>query len=128
MIRAKHNIRHDGVSYKKGAIIEGLSKDENERLVKLKAAEFIITPQEELQKQRVKNDFKEIPPEHFEELRAALDDLYNADELKREAIDAGVDLTGITRKPDVIAAIINQGKADELLEDDNESNGENDGE
>lgn len=38
MIRAKHNIRHDGVAYKKGAIIEGLTKDENERLVKLKAA------------------------------------------------------------------------------------------
>lgn len=127
MIRAKHNIRHDGLAYKKGAIIEGLSKDENERLVKLKAAEFIITPQEELQKQRVKNDFKEIPPEQFEELRAALDDLYNAEELKREAIEAGVDLTDATRKAEVIAAIINQGKADELLEDD-DSNGDNDGE
>lgn len=123
MIRAKHNIRHDGVAYKKGAIIEGLTKDENERLVKLKAAEFIITPQEELQKQKVKNSFKEIPPEQFEELRAALDDLYNAEELKREAVEAGVDLTDATRKAEVIAAIINQGKADELLEDE-----DNDGE
>lgn len=123
MIRAKHNIRHDGVAYKKGAIIEGLTKDENERLVKLKAAEFIITPQEELQKQKVTNSFKEIPPEQFEELRAALDDLYNAEELKREAVEAGVDLTDTTRKAEVIAAIINQGKADELLEDE-ENNGE----
>ena len=123
MIRAKHNIRHDGVAYKKGAIIEGLTKVENERLVKLKAAEFIITPQEELQKQKVTNSFKEIPPEQFEELRAALDDLYNAEELKREAIEAGVDLTDATRKAEVIAAIINQGKADELLEDE-----DNDGE
>lgn len=123
MIRAKHNIRHDGVAYKKGAIIEGLTKDENERLVKLKAAEFIITPQEELQKQKVTNSFKEIPPEQFEELRAALDDLYNAEELKREAVEAGVDLTDATRKAEVIAAIINQGKADELLEDE-----DNDGE
>lgn len=123
MIRAKHNIRHDGVAYKKGAIIEGLTKDENERLVKLKAAEFIITPQEELQKQKVTNSFKEIPLEQFEELRAALDDLYNAEELKREAVEAGVDLTDATRKAEVIAAIINQGKADELLEDE-----DNDGE
>jgi len=123
MIRAKHNIRHDGVAYKKGAIIEGLTKDENERLVKLKAAEFIITPQEELQKQKVTNSFKEIPPEQFEELRAALDDLYNAEELKREAVEAGVDLTDTTRKAEVIAAIINQGKADELLEDE-DNNGE----
>lgn len=126
MIRAKHNIRHDGVAYKKGAIIEGLTKDENERLVKLKAAEFIITPQEELQKQKVTNSFKEISPEQFEELRAALDDLYNAEELKREAVEAGVDLTDATRKAEVIAAIINQGKADELLED--EADQDNDGE
>lgn len=126
MIRAKHNIRHDGVAYKKGAIIEGLTKDENERLVKLKAAEFIITPQEELKKQKVTNSFKEIPPEQFEELRAALDDLYNAEELKREAVEAGVDLTDATRKAEVIAAIINQGKADELLED--EADQDNDGE
>ena len=128
MIRAKHNIRHDGVSYKKGAIIEGLTIKENERLVKLKAAEFVITPQEELQKQKVENNFTEIPPERFEELSKDLDDLYNAEELKKAAIDVGVDLTNVTRKPDVIAAIINQGKADELLEDDNDPDGKNDDE
>ncbi|WP_342471633.1 hypothetical protein MHH70_12510 [Metasolibacillus sp. FSL H7-0170] len=118
MIRAKHNIRHDGVTYLKGAIIEGLTKEDSERLVKLKAAEFVITPQEELRKQKIDNNSHEIPPELFEELSAELDDLYNADELKRAATEVGVDLTGISRKSDVIAAIINQGKADELLEDD----------
>lgn len=128
MIRAKHNIRHDGVSYKKGAIIEGLTEKEKERLVKLKAAEFIITPQEELQKQKVNNDFKVVPPEQFEELSKELDDLYNAEELKKAAAEVGVDLTGVTRKSDVIEAIINQGKADELLEDDNDPDGKNDDE
>lgn len=110
MIRAKHNIRHDGVTYLKGAIIEGLTKEDSERLVKLKAAEFVITPQEELRKQKIDNNSHEIPPELFEELSAELDDLYNADELKRAATEVGVDLTGISRKSDVIAAIINQGK------------------
>lgn len=118
MIRAKHNIRHDGVTYLKGAIIEGLTKEDSERLVKLKAAEFVITPQEELRKQKIDNNSHEIPPELFEELSAELDDLYNADELKRAATEVGVDLTGISRKSDVIAAIINQSKANELLEDD----------
>ena len=124
MIRAKHNIRHDGVTYLKGAIIEGLTKEDSERLVKLKAAEFVITPQEELRKQKIDNNSHEIPHELFEELSAALDNLYNAEELKREAIDVGVDLTGVTRKPDVIKAIINQGKADELLEDEEVTNNE----
>lgn len=125
MIRAKHNIRHDGVAYKKGAIIDGLTKDENERLVKLKAAEFVITPQEELQKQKVTNNFTEIPPEQFEELSKDLDDAYNAEELKRAAQEVGVDLSGASRKSDIIAAIINQGKADELLEEDNDPDGNN---
>lgn len=117
MIRAKHAIRHNDVVYKKGAIIEGLTGSEEERLVRLKSAEYVISPEEELKKQQVANDVKVIPPELFEELAKALDEEYNADELKREANDVGVDLTGLTRKPDIIKAIIKQGKADELLED-----------
>jgi len=117
MIRAKHAIRHNGITYKKGALIEGLTVSEKERLVRLKSAEFVISPEEEMKKQQVANNV-EIPKELFEELRKALDEEYNAEELKREAKDVGVDLTGLTRKDDIIEAIIRQGKADELLEED----------
>ena len=117
MIRAIHNIRHDDVSYKKGTIIDGLTKNAEERLVRLKAAAYVISPEEEIQKQQVENPLV-ITPEQFEEYAKALDDLYNADELKREAKEVGVDLTGISKKEDVIAAIINQAKANELIEDD----------
>lgn len=118
MIRAKHAIRHNDVAYKKGAIIAGLTEFEAERLVRLKSAEYVISPEEEMKKQQVTDDVKVIPPEVFEELRVALDEEYNAEELKREAKEVGVDLTGLTRKDDIIEAIIKQGKADELLEDD----------
>ncbi|MBG9479411.1 hypothetical protein [Lysinibacillus sphaericus] len=118
MIRAKHTIRHNNVAYKKGAIIEGLTENEADRLVRLKSAEYVISPEEEMKKQQVAKDVKEIQSELFEELRKALDEEFNAEELKREAKEVGVDLTGLTRKDDIIEAIIRQGKADELLEDD----------
>lgn len=118
MIRAKHVIRHNNIKYKKGSIIDGLTEKEEKRLVFLKAADYVISPEEEMKKQQVANDVKVIPPELFEELRVALDEEYNAEELKREAKEVGVDLTGLTRKDDIIEAIIKQGKADELLEDD----------
>ncbi|MGE7942817.1 Rho termination factor N-terminal domain-containing protein [Lysinibacillus xylanilyticus] len=118
MLRAKHGIRHNDVEYKKGAIIDGLTDSEEQRLVRLKSAEYVITPEEEMKKQQVAKDVEVIPPDVFEELRLALDQEYNAEELKREAKEVGVDLTGLTRKDDIIEAIIKQGKADELLEDD----------
>jgi len=118
MIRAKHNIRHSGVSYKKGALIQGLTEAEEKRLVKLKSAEYVISPDEEIQQQQQSENIFTVDPEKFKELAEALNDLYNADELKREAKDLGVDLTGMTKKEDVIAAIINQGKADDSLEDE----------
>lgn len=118
MIRSKHSIRHNGVDYIKGAILNGLTAAEEKRLVSLKSAEYVLSPDEELQKQQVSGQAFSVPPEQFDELSTALDDLYNAEELKRSAVEVGVDITGISRKTDVIAAIINQGKADELLEDD----------
>lgn len=118
MIRAKHPIRHNDVVYKKGDLIVGLSSSEFERLVRLKSAEYVISPEEEMKKQQVAEDVKVIPPDEFEELRTALDELYNAEELKRVAKEVGVDLTGLTKKEPIIEAIIIQGKADELLEDD----------
>lgn len=122
MIRAKHTIRHNNTTYKKGVIINGLSVSEEKRLVKLKAAEYVLSPEEELKKQQVDDDKVVISPDEFEELRAALDEEYNAEELKRVAKEVGVDLTGTSTKAEVIAAIINQGKADELLEDDEDEN------
>lgn len=118
MIRAKFTITHGEKSYKKGAVIEGLTEKEEERLVSLKAAEFVISPEEELKKQKVQTPPPAVSPEKYQEYATALKDLYNLDELKREAKDVGVDLTGITRRDDVIDAIIVQGKAEELVEDE----------
>jgi len=120
MLRAKHPIRHNDVEYKKGAIIDGLTKLEEQRLVRLKSAEYVITPEEEMKKQQVANEAKVIPPDVFKELQEALDQEYNAEELKRDAKKVGVDLTGLTRKDEIIDAVILQGKADKLLEDDHD--------
>lgn len=117
MIRAKSNIRHNGVTFKKGALIKGLNTAEEKRLITLNSAEYVISPDEELQQQQVEETIT-VDPEKFEELATDLNELFNADELKKAALDVGVDLTGISKKADIIAAIINQGKADELLEDD----------
>ncbi|ARK25998.1 hypothetical protein SporoP37_15840 [Sporosarcina sp. P37] len=116
MIRAMENIRHNQEVFKKGSLIDGLSSDEAKRLVALKSAEYVISPEEELDIQTAKTEIN-IDPELFEELRAALDEEYNAEELSREAKAAGVDLTGTTTKKAVIEAIIRQGKADDLLEE-----------
>lgn len=122
MIRAKHPIRHNGKQFLKGAIIEGLTAAEANRLVTLKSAEYILSPEEELAKQKAAGQSVTITSEQFEELRAALDDEYNAEELTRAAKDVGVDLTGVKGKAATIEAIIHQGKADELLEDDDQTN------
>ncbi|BAQ11452.1 hypothetical protein OXB_2982 [Bacillus sp. OxB-1] len=122
MIRALEPIRHNQIDYKKGALIDGLSEEDVRRLVNLKSAEYVISPDEEIKIQHTAKDKKAIDPQLFEELRAALDEEYNAEELAREAKAVGVDLAGTTTKKSVIEAIINQGKADDLLED--ESNDE----
>jgi len=127
MIRALHSIRHDDNHYAKGALIEGLTAAAMQRLVDLKAAEYVISPEEELKKQKVQAP-PTVSPEKFAELAEALNSLFNAEDLKREAKEVGVDLTGLTRKDDVIAAIINQGKAEELVEDDDDPADQPDGE
>lgn len=118
MIRALHPIRHDNKEFKRGALIEGLSKKDEERLVRLNAAEYVISPEEELKKQKVQGNNVQIPPEEFETLSKELDGAYNKDELIHVAKEVGVDLTGASTKAEIIAAIINQGKVDEFLEDD----------
>lgn len=119
MIRALESIRHNKVFYKKGALLEGLAEGDASRLVKLGSAEYIVTPEEELAIQTAKSSkVQEIDPALFEELRGTLDEEFNAEELMREAKSVGVDLMGATTKKAVIEAIIQQGKAELLLEDD----------
>jgi len=120
MIRALETILHNEVTYKKGTIIKELKEREEKRLVSLKSAEYVISPEEEMKIQTASVESTTIDPAVFEELCVALDDEFNADELKRAAKEVGVDLTDASNKAEVIAAIINQGKADELLEDDSD--------
>lgn len=115
MIRAINTIRGEKV-YKPGELIEGFLASEEERLVRLGAAAYVVSPHEELQ--QVQKPVEAIDPALFNELKQALDENYNAEELKKAAKEVGVDLTGLTRKDDIIEAVINQGKADELLEDE----------
>lgn len=121
MIRALEPIRHNKIEYRKDAIIKGLSESEAKRLVGLKSAVYVISPEEEMEIQQTEKSIDKIDPQLFEELRVALDDEYNAEELSREAKAVGVDLTGATTKKAVIESIINQGKADELLEDESDA-------
>jgi hypothetical protein len=55
------------------------------------------------------------PEAELEKVRKALDDQYKADELKTAAKEAGVDFPYDVKKADLIAAIIDQGKAEALL-------------
>lgn len=118
MIRALEAIRHNKTDYRKNAIIKGLSELDAKRLVELKSAVYVISPEEEMQIQQTEKSSVKVDPQLFEELRSSLDTEYNSEELSREAKEVGVDLTGATTKKAVIEAIINQGKADALLEDE----------
>jgi hypothetical protein len=55
------------------------------------------------------------PDAELEKVRKALDDQYKADELKAAAKEAGVDFAYDVTKTNLIAAIIEQGKAEALL-------------
>lgn len=113
MFIAKENIRHSGKNFEAGDVLKGLSKKDEERLLKLKAIEKVIT-EKEIEKNEQTID---ITPELYKELRDALDENYNADELKSEAREVGVQFEANATKEKVMEAIITQGKADELLED-----------
>lgn len=114
MLRVLNTINHSGTVYKAGDIIKGLSEKESERLLRLRAVEKVVTEKEIEQKV---NKF-EVDPDVFKELRDALDENYNADELKAAAREVGVQFESNATKEKVMEAIITQGKADELLEDE----------
>ncbi|MFX3673291.1 MAG: hypothetical protein ACE3JQ_02420 [Paenisporosarcina sp.] len=117
VVRALENIRHSGKTFKAGDVVKGLSKKDEKRLLDLKSVETIITA-EEVKSTVVVLD---VDPVKFKELRDALDENYNADELKRAAKEVKVELDVTdTTKEKVMEAIIKQGKADELLEDDDD--------
>lgn len=113
-IRAIETIRHSGQFYKPGDILKGLTDEEKMRLIQLKSAEKVETFSETVETvQEI-----EVDPELFAELRDALDENYNAEELKRAAKEAGVKFDTKDNKEKVMEAIIKQGKSDDLLEDD----------
>lgn len=112
-IKALENIRHSGRIFKAGDLIKGLNSDEEKRLINLKAAEKVLTDQD-IEHTVTEN---EVDPVVFKELSEALDEAYGAEDLKREAKAKGVVFES-NRKPDVIEAIIKQGKVDLFLEDE----------
>ena len=121
VVRALENIRHSGKTFKAGDVVKGLSKKDEKRLLDLKSVELIVTA-EEITSSVVEVD---VDPVLFKELRDALDENYNADELKRAAKEAKVELGATdTTKEKVMEAVIKQGKADELLEDEDSQVGE----
>lgn len=113
-IRALERIRHSGRIYTAGDIIHNLTDGEKERLIELKSAEVVETFSE------VTNAVQEIDvdPELFKELKKDLDENFNADDLKREAKNVGVEFDSKDTKDKVMEAIIKQGKVDLLLEED----------
>ncbi|GEN83623.1 hypothetical protein SLU01_19350 [Sporosarcina luteola] len=112
-IRALETIRHSGMVYKPGDIVNGLSDSEKERLLLLKSAERVETFSDVVEVvQEV-----DVDPELFKELRDDLDANYNADELKRAAKNAGVQFDAKDTKEKVMEAVIKQGKVELLLED-----------
>lgn len=113
-IKALESIRHSGMVYEPGDIVRGLSVDEKERLLALKSAERVETIAE------VEETVQEVDvdPVLFKELRDALDENYNAEELKRSAKDVGVQFDNKDTKEKVMEAIIKQGKTNLLLEED----------
>lgn len=100
---AEERIRHNGKIYEKGEEVKGLSKKDEKRLIdlgKVKQFELSIEPP------------KVVPPEK------ALDKKYNRDSLAAAAAEAGVNFNEDATKAVLIAAIIEQGKAEELLKDE----------
>lgn len=97
---ALETIRHNGAVYKPGDSLEKLTKKEEKRLVELKSAEY--------------KDAK--PPSPEELLAKELDKKYNRNPLAEAAVAASVEFSEDATKAVLIAAIIEQGKAEELLQ------------
>ncbi|MEX3625840.1 hypothetical protein [Viridibacillus arvi] len=115
-IEALEMIRHNNEKYPKGSILS-LADNEEARLIKLKAAKPVITA-EKVQIPAPAPALKTIDDDLFNELKDALEENYNRADLAREAKKAGVIFETDALKNDIIEAVILQGKADELLEDE----------
>lgn len=115
-IKATESIRHSGRQFKSGDLIKGLNAEDEKRLLDLKSAEKVFTDQE------IENTVTENPvdPKVFAELSKDLDENFNAEELKREAKNAGVQFETNATKTQVIEAVIKQDKVSLLLEEDGE--------
>ena len=103
---AEERIRHNGKVFEKGEEVKGLAKKDEKRLLdlrKVKKLDFSAEPQK-----------TKLSPEK------ALDKKYTRDLLVEVATNAGVNFPEDATKAVIIAAIIEQGKAEELLNDEGE--------
>lgn len=112
-LQALTTVNHSGKIYGKGSLIEKLTKKEEERLIRLRAAQRVQTV---VMAEKVAQP--PINPAEYEALKRDLDEAYGADELLRQAKSHKVDLAAGTKKEQVIEAIIAQGFVNEFLEDD----------
>ncbi len=111
-IKTLEKIRHNGEEIPSGESIS-LNEQEEKRLVLLNSAEYVKETKE-------LDDFVEeieVDPEEYEELSEGLKGSFKAEELVKEAKKHNVVIES-QRKDDVIHAIITQGKAEDILKEE----------
>ncbi|MBT2717545.1 hypothetical protein [Bacillus sp. ISL-57] len=117
-IELNEKVRHNGVTFLAGDIIEKIKNVEAERLVDLGVASF-VREIPSLPKNEVSGSDQIVPPVHDPEADyQALDEAYTLEELKETA--AGVEalnFKGTISKKDLITLIIESGKIDEFFEE-----------
>ncbi|XJZ25955.1 hypothetical protein ACF5W4_11135 [Bacillota bacterium Lsc_1132] len=113
----RESITLEGQEIEAGEVVELSETSARALITEEKAAE--ATPDEETAAALKQLDGQDPEGQdqaaEVEKIRKALDDQYKADELKKAAKDAGVEFPYDVKKPDLIAAIIDQGKAEALL-------------
>lgn len=109
-IVAKEWIRHSGKLFKSGDAIDGLTPQEEDRLISLDSAFRPIDYSKKASEVEI-----EVDKDYFSKYNKLLDSSFDAESLQKVAKKCGVSLQS-TRKKDVIEAIIKQGKAELILE------------
>lgn len=104
MIRLNEKVTHDGKTYDPGEEIEKINKNQAQRLVDLGVAFFVGQKQYSL------------PPDDVNENAAEELDTIDYRDLKEMAKDIGLDFPGNVSKKNLIDLIIEEEKADKILE------------
>ncbi|MFC4403314.1 hypothetical protein [Gracilibacillus xinjiangensis] len=115
MLELYERVTHNGRTYEAGQSIENIEKKQAERLVRLGAAFFVGNKQGNASPDEGEtNNISERNEEDLKRLAEELDDIeYN--DLKSLANQVGVEFKGQIKSVDLIRAIIDQGKAEEIL-------------